>query len=109
MDNLSKQLNNINSIVDLIGDTPLIKLNGFNGLSSDKQIFIKAEWFNPGGSIKDRAALSMIKDGINKKKLNSKKFVNLLMKFEMRHKHSMEKKQKIMCKAKLKIYYWSTY
>ena len=75
MDNLSKQLNNINSIVDLIGDTPLIKLNGFNGLSSDKQIFIKAEWFNPGGSIKDRAALSMIKDGINKKKLNSKKII----------------------------------
>ena len=70
-----KQLNNINSIVELIGNTPLIELNGFKELSSDKKIFIKAEWFNPGGSIKDRAALSMINDGITSKRLTSNKTI----------------------------------
>ena len=70
-----KQLNNINSIVELIGNTPLIELNGFKELSSDKRIFIKAEWFNPGGSIKDRAALSMINDGITSRRLTSNKTI----------------------------------
>ncbi len=70
-----KQLNNINSIVELIGNTPLIELNGFKELSSDKRIFIKAEWFNPGGSIKDRAALYMINDGITSKRLTSNKTI----------------------------------
>ena len=70
-----KQLNNINSIVELIGNTPLIELNGFKELSSDKRIFIKAEWFNPGGSIKDRAALSMINDGITSERLTSNKTI----------------------------------
>ncbi len=40
-------------VLDLIGNTPLIKLN-------DEPIIAKAEFLNPGGSIKDRVALSMI-------------------------------------------------
>jgi cysteine synthase B len=68
-------LNKINSIVDLIGNTPLIKLNKFSGLSKNKKIYIKAEWFNPGGSIKDRAALSMIKEGIRKGDLTKEKTI----------------------------------
>ena len=75
MEKSLKQLNNINSIVELIGNTPLIELNGFKELSSDKKIFVKAEWFNPGGSIKDRAALSMINDGITSKRLTSNKTI----------------------------------
>ena len=75
MEKSLKQLNNINSIVELIGNTPLIELNGFKELSSDKRIFVKAEWFNPGGSIKDRAALSMINDGITLKRLTSNKTI----------------------------------
>ena len=75
MEKSLKQLNNINSIVELIGNTPLIELNGFKELSSDKRIFVKAEWFNPGGSIKDRAALSMINDGITSKRLTSNKTI----------------------------------
>ncbi len=75
MEKSLKQLNNINSIVELIGNTPLIELNGFKELSSDKRIFVKAEWFNPGGSIKDRAALSMINDGIASKRLTSNKTI----------------------------------
>lgn len=41
------------NILDLIGNTPLIRLNGEN-------IFAKGEFLNPGGSIKDRVALSML-------------------------------------------------
>ena len=68
-------MNKIDSIIDLIGNTPLIKLNQFSELSSDKKIYIKAEWFNPGGSIKDRAALSMIKEGIKKGSLTKEKTI----------------------------------
>ncbi|MEV4070003.1 2,3-diaminopropionate biosynthesis protein SbnA [Nonomuraea fuscirosea] len=46
-------------ILDTIGDTPLVRLERlFPEL--DAQVFAKAEWFNPGGSVKDRAALSML-------------------------------------------------
>ncbi len=41
------------SILDLIGNTPLLKLNG-------ERIFAKAEFLNPGGSIKDRIAVTLI-------------------------------------------------
>jgi cysteine synthase A len=41
------------NILDLIGNTPLIQLRG-------EKIFAKAEFLNPGGSIKDRVALSML-------------------------------------------------
>ena len=75
MNKISNELPNIDSIVDLIGETPMIRLSGFEGLSADKKIYIKAEWFNPGGSIKDRAALSMIENGIKDKKLNYKKTI----------------------------------
>ena len=71
----AENLNKIDSIIDLIGNTPLIKLNQFSELSSDKKIYIKAEWFNPGGSIKDRAALSMIKEGIKKRSLTKEKTI----------------------------------
>jgi S-sulfo-L-cysteine synthase (O-acetyl-L-serine-dependent) len=47
-----------------IGNTPLIRLRlAASDLPDDVSIFAKAEQFNPGGSIKDRAALSMILDG----------------------------------------------
>src|SRR5512136_2853643 len=46
------------------GNTPLIRLHRITkGLPESVRIFGKAEWFNPGGSVKDRAALSMILDG----------------------------------------------
>ena len=51
------------NVLDLIGNTPLVSLEQTTGL----QIFAKAEFLNPGGSIKDRIALNMInqaeKDG----------------------------------------------
>ncbi len=41
------------NILDLIGNTPLVRLKGEN-------IYAKAEFLNPGGSIKDRVALAML-------------------------------------------------
>lgn len=51
------------SLTELIGNTPLLKLSTLKkelGLKAD--ILAKLEYFNPGGSVKDRAALSMIED-----------------------------------------------
>ena len=48
----------------LIGNTPLIELRRIGaGLPAMVRLFGKAEWFNPGGSVKDRAALAMIRQG----------------------------------------------
>ena len=59
----------IDKITDLIGNTPLVKLNKIN--DTNAIIYVKLESFNPGFSIKDRIALSMIKsaekEGILKK------------------------------------------
>ena len=51
------------SIVDLIGNTPLIRLNGFEADLRRVELYAKAEWRNPGGSVKDRAAARMILEG----------------------------------------------
>ncbi len=51
------------SVVDLIGNTPLLAFNRVFDHLLPVQIFLKAEWYNPGGSVKDRAALNMILQG----------------------------------------------
>jgi cysteine synthase len=48
-----------NSVLDLIGNTPIVKLNRIPDLNGG-EVYIKLESFNPGGSVKDRAASSMI-------------------------------------------------
>ncbi|MBN1314354.1 MAG: cysteine synthase family protein [Anaerolineales bacterium] len=49
-------------IEQLVGNTPLIRLPRLtDSLSETIQVLAKAEWFNPGGSIKDRAALNIIR------------------------------------------------
>ena len=48
----------ITNVLDLIGNTPLVSLEATTGL----QIYAKAEFFNPGGSIKDRIALNMLEE-----------------------------------------------
>jgi cysteine synthase B len=50
-------------ITRLIGNTPLLRIRMFERAFPNVEVFAKAEWFNPGGSVKDRAALSMIEDG----------------------------------------------
>src|SRR5438445_361877 len=51
------------SVLDLIGNTPLLGLKRIDAELSGVKVLGKAEWANPGGSVKDRAALSMILDG----------------------------------------------
>lgn len=51
------------SIVELIGNTPLLRLQRLGPRNSQVEIYAKAEWYNPGGSVKDRPALNMILDG----------------------------------------------
>ena len=48
------------SLADSIGSTPLVELPRF--AAGAARIFAKLEWFNPGGSVKDRIALAMIED-----------------------------------------------
>ena len=50
-------------ITRLIGNTPLLRVRLFEHEFPRLEVYAKAEWFNPGGSVKDRAALSMIEDG----------------------------------------------
>jgi len=51
------------SVLDLIGNTPLLGFKRIDADLSGVKVLGKAEWANPGGSVKDRAALSMILDG----------------------------------------------
>ncbi len=51
------------SVLDLIGRTPLVRLPRFEREAPGVELYAKAEWQNPGGSVKDRAALRMITDG----------------------------------------------
>jgi S-sulfo-L-cysteine synthase (O-acetyl-L-serine-dependent) len=64
------------SVADLIGNTPLIRLAKITEhLNSDVEIYAKAEWFNPGGSVKDRPALWMILEGVRSGKLTKDKVI----------------------------------
>lgn len=61
-----------NNPVDLVGNTPMIKLNDFDGNSFDDiNIYLKLEMLNPSGSIKDRIALNMINQASDEGKINS--------------------------------------
>ena len=58
-----------NNFTDGIGNTPLIKLKAASEITGCN-IYGKAEFLNPGGSVKDRAALGLIKDAEEKKLIN---------------------------------------
>lgn len=55
------------SVIDLIGNTPLVRINSF---SKNAEILAKVEFLNPSHSIKDRTAFSMIDDAIKKGKID---------------------------------------
>lgn len=50
-------------MLDKVGNTPLVRVRLFEREHPGVEVYAKAEWFNPGGSVKDRAALAMIEDG----------------------------------------------
>jgi len=51
------------SVLDMIGRTPLVRLRQFERETPGVELYAKAEWQNPGGSVKDRAAARMILEG----------------------------------------------
>jgi cysteine synthase B len=62
-------------ITGLIGNTPLLRVKLFEREFPGLEVYAKAEWFNPGGSVKDRAALSMIEDGERRGALTREKTI----------------------------------
>jgi cysteine synthase A len=66
MTNTVKSINRVaDSILELIGNTPLVKLNRVVN-EDHANLYLKLEFFNPGGSVKDRIALAMIEDAERK-------------------------------------------
>ena len=64
------------AVVRAIGNTPLLRLTRFasgSGLPESIEIWLKAEWNNPGGSVKDRPALGIVRDAIGQALLDSGK------------------------------------
>ncbi|MEE9194126.1 MAG: cysteine synthase family protein [Thermodesulfobacteriota bacterium] len=67
---------NFKSLLDLIGNTPLISFSDiYDDISPGVELYAKAEWFNPGGSVKDRPAYRMIMDGIASGELTKDKVI----------------------------------
>jgi S-sulfo-L-cysteine synthase (O-acetyl-L-serine-dependent) len=62
-------------LLERIGNTPLVRLARVGSEWPNAQICAKAEWFNPGGSVKDRAAYAMIREGERTGKLRPGKVI----------------------------------
>jgi S-sulfo-L-cysteine synthase (O-acetyl-L-serine-dependent) len=63
------------NVLEYIGNTPLIRIERVTRHLPNLEIAAKAEWFNPGGSVKDRAALAMIQGGLASGKLRPGKTI----------------------------------
>lgn len=63
------------SLLATVGNTPLVRLDKISSAYPDIEIMGKAEFFNPGGSVKDRPALNMILDGERSGKLNPQRTI----------------------------------
>jgi S-sulfo-L-cysteine synthase (O-acetyl-L-serine-dependent) len=63
------------SLLEQIGNTPLLHLANIGREFPNIDIYAKAEWFNPGGSVKDRPALSMIEAGFDSRLLSPGKTI----------------------------------
>jgi cysteine synthase B len=62
-------------VTELVGDTPLLELPSISAEVPGARIFGKAEWYNPGGSVKDRPALWMIREGERSGALTPEKII----------------------------------
>jgi len=67
----------LDGLTSHVGNTPLLPLRRLSrNLSSQVQVFAKAEWFNPGGSVKDRPALNIIQTALAKGDLDDKRLLD---------------------------------
>jgi len=65
----------LSSLLERVGNTPLLRLEKITREFPDIEFYAKAEWFNPGGSVKDRAGLNMILEGERSGKLTRDKII----------------------------------
>jgi cysteine synthase B len=63
------------SLFDMVGNTPLIHLSRIAPDLADASVWVKAEYLNPSGSVKDRAAKAMIEEGIRSGQFPDKKIL----------------------------------
>lgn len=63
----------VRDIFDLVGNTPILDLSDLLGEGKKTKIFAKAEWYNPGGSVKDRPAKEIILSAEKEGKLTKDK------------------------------------
>ena len=59
------------NLAQRIGNTPLLRLESITGELKDVQVLAKAEWTNPGGSVKDRAASNIVSEALRSGKLGA--------------------------------------
>ncbi|MHC4454253.1 MAG: PLP-dependent cysteine synthase family protein, partial [Planctomycetota bacterium] len=63
------------SVLELVGNTPLVKINKLTKHLQKVEIYAKLESYNPGGSVKDRPALQMVEDAENSGELTKEKII----------------------------------
>jgi len=72
---IARSLPDHSSLLSAIGHTPLLRIRNIAVPNTNVQIYAKAEWFNPGGSIKDRPALHMLLEAERSGELTHEKTV----------------------------------
>ena len=65
----------LSSIIDAVGNTPLVRLEKVARTAPSVEVYVKLEYMNPGGSVKDRPALRMMQDAIKDGRLTSDKIL----------------------------------
>lgn len=65
----------LDSITEAVGNTPLVRLRSLESEAPGKKIYLKLEFMNPGGSVKDRPALRMMQDAIASGRLTKDKIL----------------------------------
>ena len=64
-----------NTVLQYVGNTPLVRVNTSHDIPDKVEIYAKLEYLNPGGSVKDRPVLRMIKEAIKTGKLTHDKAI----------------------------------
>lgn len=65
----------LSSIVDAVGNTPLLRIDKVTKHTPGVEVYVKLEFCNPGGSVKDRPALRMVQDALADGRLTSDKIL----------------------------------
>ena len=72
---MSARARRLESVVDAVGDTPMMRLRRVARHVPDVEVWVKLEFANPGGSVKDRPALRMIRDAFADGRLTQDKIL----------------------------------